>query len=105
MEIETQAAGPMPMAPAKAETPVTSVPLVAAYRELAPNVYLHVLNGDTVLGGEILEFAQTHEGSQLHSVFEWDDGRAGTLWRLQQVRELLLNSLVIGPDGTADMKG
>jgi hypothetical protein len=93
---------PLTAEPSQPASP--SVPPVPVYEELAPGIYRHILSDETVLAAEVLTFAETHPDSALHNCFLWDDEKAGTLWRLQQVRELLLNSLVVGPDGEPDMQ-
>jgi hypothetical protein len=46
--------------------------------------------------------AAEDEGSVLHKFFEWDDTRAGQLWRIQQARSLLNNIQVsVISDGEA----
>jgi hypothetical protein len=77
---------------------------VPAYEELAPGIYRHILSDETVLAADVLTFAESHPESELHTCFEWDDSRAGTFWRLEQVKDLLLRSLVIRPDGAEEMR-
>ena len=48
----------------------------------------------TLTAEEIVEKAQD-ENTELHGYFEWDDSKAGALYRLQQARHLLCNLVFV----------
>jgi hypothetical protein len=75
----------------------------AAYTEISDGIFQHVVTGTTILAGEVLEFAITHEDSELHGCFEWNDGRAACLYRLEQCKKLL-GSIMLTADGTEDLQ-
>jgi hypothetical protein len=75
----------------------------AAYTEISEGVFQHTQTGQTVLAGEVLEFAITHENSELYKCFLWDDTRAACLFRLQQCKKLL-GAITITEGGTESLQ-
>ncbi len=66
------------------------IPAEAAVKEMERILALHgVLTAQTVLA------ASTPPDALLHSLFEWEDTRAATQFRLQQAREIINNVQVI----------
>ncbi len=47
----------------------------------------------------VVEWAQSHRSSALHSCFEWNDGKAAAQYRLWQARELIVSVEVVYENG------
>lgn len=43
---------------------------------------------------EILRYAETHEDSELHRCFTWDNGEAAHKWRVHEARQIVCNLVI-----------
>ena len=51
--------------------------------------------GDTNISAEEIVEKAKDENSELHKCFEWDDAKAGRLYRLQQARQVVCNLVFV----------
>ncbi len=52
----------------------------------------------------VVEYARNHTNSELHSAFEWDDAKAGEMWRKKQASGILTSIRVKIIDDDDDAK-
>ena len=61
----------------------------------AQKVYEEIGSDASISAEEVLKKAQADEHSELHKCFEWDDAKAGHLYRLEQARHVIANLVFV----------
>lgn len=61
-------------------------------------------NGGIINPRSVVEFARENKRSALHSKFEWNNGKAAELYRLNQARAILRVYVVDSPDNVSKIR-